>query len=54
VTVLWRDDPKSGKGHVGFYVRREGQNVWLLSGNQMNQVCVSQYPVNRILDLRGP
>jgi uncharacterized protein (TIGR02594 family) len=41
VTVLWRDDPKSGKGHVGFYVRREGQNV-------------SQYPVNRILDLRGP
>ena len=53
VTVLWRDDPKSGKGHVGLYVRREDAQVWLLSGNQMNQVCISPYPVNRILDFRG-
>lgn len=54
ITVLWRESPASGKGHVAFFVRRDGTNVWLLGGNQQNGVCVERYPAARILDFRGP
>jgi uncharacterized protein (TIGR02594 family) len=54
VTVLSRHDPKNpNAGHVGFFVRREGTNVWLLSGNQSNSVCIEPYPIARILEFRG-
>ena len=38
ITVLWRDDPTSWKGHVGYYLRHDAEHVYLLGGNQLEQV----------------
>jgi uncharacterized protein (TIGR02594 family) len=52
VVILWRESPNSWKGHVGFYINETGNNYWILGGNQMNSVRISQYPKNRILGFR--
>jgi uncharacterized protein (TIGR02594 family) len=31
IVVLYRDDPASWKGHVGFYLRSDAQHIYLLS-----------------------
>lgn len=56
VVVLWRDDPSSGKGHVGFYVgpsEKEGY-IKILGGNQNNKVSIEDYPIKRVLGYRQP
>lgn len=52
LVVLWRESPDSWKGHVAFFVRREGDNVILLGGNQSNRVNEQAYPVDKILGVR--
>lgn len=47
--VFWRQSPASAKGHVGFFVREEGQHIWVLGGNQKNRVGVDKYPKNRLI-----
>lgn len=54
VVVLTRDDPNSWKGHVGFFVRLEGDSVVLLGGNQLEEVRENHYPVGSILSYRWP
>jgi len=54
IAVLWRESPRSPKGHVAFYLRHEGPHVLLLGGNQDNQVCITSYPANRVLSYRWP
>lgn len=54
VVVLWREDPESWKGHVGFYDGRDGQAILLLGGNQQNTVNVRPYPRERLLGVRRP
>ena len=54
VTVLWRESPTSWKGHVGFYMGREGSQVVLLGGNQGNAVSIRNYPESRVLGYRWP
>jgi uncharacterized protein (TIGR02594 family) len=49
IVVLWRESPQSWKGHVGVPIREEGNNIWVLGGNQSNMVCISAYPKERIL-----
>jgi uncharacterized protein (TIGR02594 family) len=41
-------------GHVGFVVGTTATRIMLLSGNQSNQVMVSSFPFDRLLDLRWP
>jgi len=53
VVVLWRESPDSWKGHVAFFVRRVGNRVELLGGNQSNSVNISSYPVSRVLSVSG-
>lgn len=57
VAVLSRP-PSTTDGHVGFVVgmlREQGQEyVYLLGGNQENQVCVRRYPQWRVLAYRWP
>jgi uncharacterized protein (TIGR02594 family) len=36
-----------GKGHVGFVVGKQGNNLLLLGGNQRNAVRISVYPVSK-------
>ena len=44
--VLWRGNPKSWQGHVGFWIR---EPLWLIGGNQNNSVCGAPYELRRVL-----
>lgn len=52
ITVLWRNEPHGWQGHVGLFIKRKGNQLWLLGGNQGNKVCIDQYPVNQLLGYR--
>lgn len=54
IAVLTRDDPNSWKGHVGFFLRIEGDSVILLGGNQLEEVRELSYPVTSVLGYRWP
>jgi len=44
----------SWMGHVGFYIRETENHIFLLGGNQGNEVCIKLYPKDRILGFREP
>jgi len=52
VVVLWRESPESWKGHVGIFIRKTENWIYVLGGNQNNQVKISAYPANRLLAYR--
>lgn len=52
IVVLWRGSPNSWQGHVGFFVRFDGQNVILRGGNQGNAVTDAPYPIDRVVAVR--
>lgn len=52
VVVLWRESRLSWKGHVGIFIRKTENWVYMLGGNQSNQVNISKYPINRVLTYR--
>lgn len=54
IVVLWRDEPTSWKGHVGFYVSSQDNNIFILGGNQNNMVQIQPYPKSRVLQYRRP
>jgi uncharacterized protein (TIGR02594 family) len=39
-------------GHVGFFAGTEPSRIWLLGGNQSNEVNLSRYPEARLLGIR--
>ena len=47
-------DRGNGKGHVGFVIGRDGDNIVLLGGNQKNSVRYSVYPEDKIAAYRLP
>lgn len=60
VVVFWRGkykgDTISGtnlmKGHVAFFVRETNNYIYVLGGNQGNQVKISAYHKSRLLDYK--
>ena len=52
IVILWRDNPKSWKGHVGYYIRSSKDQIWILGGNQENEVKIKAYPKSRLLEYR--
>ncbi|WP_431166327.1 TIGR02594 family protein [Tenacibaculum halocynthiae] len=52
IVVLWRESPNSWKGHVGFYIRQTKNYVYVLGGNQNDQVNIQAYPKKRLLQFR--
>jgi len=52
IVVLWRGDPKGWMGHVGFFIKKDESGIWMLGGNQSNQVCIMPYNEDRLLDYR--
>lgn len=52
VVVLWRNSKTSWQGHVGFFIRETAGFIYILGGNQNNQVKISAYPKNRLLEYR--
>lgn len=54
VVVLTRDDPTSWRGHVGFYLRHDDTTIYLLGGNQLDEVRELDYPISSVLGYRWP
>ncbi len=54
ITIFWRERRTSWKGHVGFYMGRNGNRIELLGGNQGNAVSIREYPASRLLGYRWP
>ena len=54
IAVLWREDPQSWRGHVGFFLRFDGDDVVLLGGNQLEAVREHRYPRGQVLAWRWP
>lgn len=52
IVVLWRERRYGWKGHVGIYVNTIGNYIYLLGGNQNNQVKTQAYPKSRVLSYR--
>lgn len=58
------EEPRSGcivvltrgvnSGHVGFFERKDGSKIYILGGNQSDQVNISAYPESRLLGYRIP
>ncbi len=52
LVVFWRISPTSSYGHVSFFVRKVGNIVYCLGGNQGDQVNITGYPVSQVLSYR--
>lgn len=52
IAVFWRDSPESWKGHVGLFIRSHEGWVYVLGGNQNNQVGIKAYPESQLLQYR--
>ncbi|MBS9775009.1 MAG: TIGR02594 family protein [Tenacibaculum sp.] len=52
IAVFWRESPESWKGHVAFFIRETPNWVYVLGGNQSDQVKISAYPKFRLLEYR--
>lgn len=52
VVIFWREKIDSWQGHVAFFIREDGDDVWVLGGNQDNQVSIAKYPKSRVLGYR--
>jgi len=50
--IFWRGKPGGWQGHVGFFVRNDGDNIVVLGGNQGNAVSEASYPASRLLGVR--
>lgn len=50
--IFWRESESSWKGHIGIYIRETETHVYVLGGNQNNQVKISAYPKYRVLGYR--
>lgn len=52
IVVLWRNSPSDWRGHVGIYIKETDGWIYLLGGNQSNQVKISAYRRPRVLGFR--
>lgn len=52
IVVFWRQSKTSWKGHVAFYVNHDDDNIYVLGGNQSNQVNIRPYKKDRLLQYR--
>lgn len=49
IAVFWRLDPKGTLGHVGIFVAQDEKNIFVLGGNQQEQVNIMPIPKIRLL-----
>jgi uncharacterized protein (TIGR02594 family) len=53
IVVFWRESKDSWKGHVGFFAGYTSKgDIYCLGGNQQNEVNISVYPKERLLEFR--
>jgi len=54
VVVLERENPNGWQGHVGFFLEVKDNKVFLLGGNQLDEVREHSYPLSSVLGYRWP
>ena len=54
VVVLEREDPNGWQGHVALFLRIENDEIFLLGGNQQDEVREYHYPLTSVLSYRWP
>lgn len=52
IVVLWRESIESIYGHVGIFIAKNQTHVWILGGNQDNEVNIKKFPLERVLQYR--
>lgn len=52
IVTFWRSSKSSGKGHVGFFIKKTSSHVVVLGGNQSDEVNISTYSTARMTDIR--
>lgn len=54
LVIFWRHKKSSWKGHVGFFIgySEDKKYIYVLGGNQNNQVNIKKYAVYRLLGFR--
>lgn len=52
IVVLWRGDRNGWQGHVGFFVKQDDKGIYVLGGNQSNEVNITIYKNERLLSYR--
>lgn len=52
IVIFWRGSRNGWKGHVGLYIREDETHIWVLGGNQENQVNIRRYTKSRVLGYR--
>jgi len=52
VVVLWRGSKTDWRGHVGFFIKQDKHNIYILGGNQADEVNISKYAKARLLEYR--
>ena len=52
IAIFHRKGILSPYGHVGAWIREDSIWVWVLSGNQNNQLNISPYPRSKVLGYR--
>jgi len=50
--VVLKRGTSSWQGHVGFFVKENERSIWVLGGNQSNQVNISRYSKSKVLGYR--
>jgi len=53
IAVFWRESPQSGLGHVGIFIRQDGNNIWVLGGDENYAVGILPFPASRSLGFRS-
>jgi len=53
VVILWREQKAGELGHVGFFINQDTKgSIFLLAGNQADQVEIAPFPKERLLGFR--
>jgi uncharacterized protein (TIGR02594 family) len=53
IVVLWRISKDGPWGHVGFFIREEDDLIYILGGNQDNEVNIKAYNRKYLLEYRS-
>ena len=54
VSVFWRNSPRSGLGHVGFYRGETSESIYVLGGNEDNMVEIAPMSKNQLIGYWWP
>lgn len=52
IVVLWRIDKSGPYGHVGFFISKTKDKVYILGGNQNDEVDITAFDISRVLSYR--